>query len=790
MVKILIAFITCITFFNHYAFCQNNISSSIENSFAQYAQNTLQEKVFVHTDKNFYLAGEIIWCKLYDVDASSHKPLDVSKVAYVELLDAANKPVLQAKICLSNGNGNGSLFIPVNINSGRYKLRAYTNWMKNFDVNYFFEKTISITNTQKTVEVTNTKPLLQYDVQFFPEGGNLVNNIQSKVAFKVTDQYGRGAAYSGAVVNENNDTLLRFKPSKFGMGNFIFIPSSDHAYKAIIQIENGNIITKELPQIYKEGFVLSVDDNKKDSITVTVKCNIGNEREAFLFVHANDSVEMAERLVLQNGTASLSINKNNFSDGISHLTLFNSSKQPVCERLYFKYPVKKIQLTVSADEKGYDTRKKINLSITSADENKKSVAANLSVSVYRFDSLQSEEADNINSYLWLTSDLNGRIESPSYYFSRAATTEEIDDLMLTHGWRRFRWENVLQNKMPAFKFAPEYNGHLVSGRVIDTRTNTAAKNIMAYLSVPGLRTQFANCLSNDTGEVRFELKNFYASSEIIAQTKTTIDSFYRVDIFNPFSENYSSYSMLPYSLPQYPNTLKSENISVQVQNVYGGNKINRFIIPSLDTTAFYYAPDQRYYLDDYTRFTTMEEVLREYVALVSVRRKDRSYHLPVLNVNTQQPFAEDPLILLDGVPVFNIDKLMEFDPLKIKKLEVVNRKYFLGASAYEGILNWTTYNGDLAGFELDPHATIIDYEALQLQREFYSPVYETEKQKSSHLPDFRNVLYWAPNVVTAQGKSQLNFYTSDLPGKYIVVLQGISSDGKSGYTTATFEVRK
>ena len=780
--------IICALFLYCNAFSQNSVLINIKNNFDNYRRNTLQEKIFMHTDKNSYLAGEIMWFKLYNVDAAFHKPLDLSKVAYIELLDANNKSVLRAKIALKQGSGNGSLFIPFAVNSGNYKLRAYTNWMKNFDVNYFFEKNISIINTQKAYETDSLKPL-QYNVEFFPEGGNLVDNIQSKVAFKVSDQYGKSTGYNGVVINENNDTILKFQPLKFGMGNFIFTPSVNHTYKAIIQTPNGNTITKKLPEVYKEGYVLSVINNGSDAITVNVKTNIVQPQETYLFVHARETICTAERLLIQNGNASFTINKNKLGDGISHITLFNNAQQPVCERLYFKCPSKILALRVSADEKEYGTREKINLAITSTSENKKDVAANLSVAVYRFDSLQTTDGDNINSYLWLSSDLNGKIESPAYYFSSAVTQEEIDNLMLTQGWRRFKWEDISQNKTPVFKFAPEYNGHIITGKIIDTRTNTPAKNITAYLSVPGLRTQFANYLSNDSGEVKFELKDFYNSTEIIAQTKQP-DSFYRVDITDPFSENHTADLLLPYTLPQYPNTLKAENLSVQIQNVYAGNKVNQFMIPSFDTTAFYYSPDERYYLDDYTRFTTMEEVLREYITTIDVRKKEKSFHLAAANENTRRLFDQEPLVLLDGVPVFDIDKFMNFDPLKIKKLEVVTRRYFLGGSFFEGIANWTTYNGDLANFELDPHATIIDYEALQLKREFYSPVYETEEQRSSHFPDFRNVLFWSPNITTIQGKQQLSFYSSDLPGKYIIVLQGLTNDGKSGYSVTTFDVRK
>jgi hypothetical protein len=127
---------------------QNNLKT-ITVPFNDYKESTIQEKIYVHTDKNFYLTGEIIWFKLYNTDATFNKPLDISSVAYVEILDSLNKPVQQTKIGLKKGEGNGSFYLPPGIASGNYKLRAYTNWMKNFDAAYFFEKNITIVNLQK-----------------------------------------------------------------------------------------------------------------------------------------------------------------------------------------------------------------------------------------------------------------------------------------------------------------------------------------------------------------------------------------------------------------------------------------------------------------------------------------------------------------------------------------------------------------------------------------------------------------------------------------------------------------
>jgi hypothetical protein len=158
---------------------------------------------------------------------------------------------------------------------------------------------------------------------------------------------------------------------------------------------------------------------------------------------------------------------------------------------------------------------------------------------------------------------------------------------------------------------------------------------------------------------------------------------------------------------------------------------------------------------------------------------------------TQKIFESDPLILLDGVPVFDVNKMIAYDPLKIRKLEVVASKYHWGPIVSDGIVSFTTYKGDLAGYTLNPHDVILDYDGLQQQRIFYSPDYSSDKELQSRLPDFRDVLYWSPNVNTNEkGNGRISFFTGDIPGKYLVVLQGISSNGHAGSNSFVLNVVK
>ena len=338
----------------------------LQSSFSQYNLNALQEKLFVHTDKSAYTAGGLIWFKIYDVDGANHLPMDLSKIVYVEILDNNQNPVMQVKIGMKNGTGNGSIYIPVTLTSGNFLLRAYTSWMKNFSPEYYFHKKLVIINPLRSPDPlakTITPPV--YDIQFFPEGGNLVNGITSVVGFKATDQFGKGVDFKGTVLDKNNDTIARFEPLKFGIGHFQFKPDNTTSYHAVIKIA-GKTIEKELPEINTNGYVMNVKDNGS-SLIITVNTNL-SVANVYLFAHTRGSIKKIESADINNGSAQFSINKDQLGDGISQLTIFNADKQPVCERLFFNRPAKKLMIDAAADQQQYNTRRKVNIAIDAKDE--------------------------------------------------------------------------------------------------------------------------------------------------------------------------------------------------------------------------------------------------------------------------------------------------------------------------------------------------------------------------------------------------------------------------------------
>jgi hypothetical protein len=317
------------------------------------------------------------------------------------------------------------------------------------------------------------------------------------------------------------------------------------------------------------------------------------------------------------------------------------------------------------------------------------------------------------------------------------------------------------------------------------------QGVKAYLTVPGTRTQFQTATSNEKGLLKFEMKNFYSEGDIVVQTNSNTSNAYRIDVEGPFVTTPALPSFSPMVVSRKQPAILEGYLASQVQNAYSGEQLNRSLLKQWDTSSFYGKADVTYLLDNYVRFTTMEEVLREYVLEINVRQRNGRFHLPVFDEVDRAPFSGDPMVLLDGLPIFNFNRLMSYDPLKVRKLEIVTRKYYLGEDSFDGIASFTTYKGDAGGYELDPSATVLDYEGLQLQREFYSPAYENPEQVNSRLPDFRTLLYWAPDLKTdASGKQALSFYSSDLPGRYAIIVQGISSDGRSGSKVSYFDVRK
>jgi hypothetical protein len=770
---------------------QQHLLDTLSQKFNFYRERSLQEKLYVHVDQTSFVTGETLWFRIYCVNGSNHRPLALSKVAYIEILNQNFEPVLQSKVELQLGKAAGSLFIPASINSGTYTVRVYTNWMKNFSPEFYFHQPITLINPFREPEKTKIKKEIAPDAQFLPEGGHLVDGVPATIGYRVTNASGKGLAFTGYVINSSRDTLIRFKPTQFGLGSFSITPSAGETYSVIIKDESEVPHKFPFPPVHTEGYTLKMEP-AQDQINIHVTGKFKNNPSSFvyLFVHARNQVTHSEMRFLNNGNSTFTLDEKSFIEGISHITLFNADLQPVCERLYFKKPANALNIKVYSGKIDYDFRRKVKLSIKVSDQGSQPQEASLSLSVFKSDSLALIRQKDIRSYLLLTSDLQGEIESPESYFQPGV--ENLTDLlMLTHGWRRFSWDNILSGQATRAHL-PELQGHLIKGKVVDEMGN-ASMSVKTFLAYPSKKINLSTAISNRNGEVHYILKDFKGAQDLILQTNLAEDSVHSITIENPFSSTYAARVAPDFTLtPSAKKGLSLRSVAMQVQDIFY-QSINEQEVASqasADSSAFYGKADETYILDNYTRFRVMEEVMREYVPGVWVRKKKGRFYFMVLDQDHDKVFTEDPLVLMDGVPIFDVHQVMAFDPFKVKKLEVITRNYFLGNMIFPGIVSYSTYTGDLAGFPIHQKSIRLNYEGLQQQRQFYSPRYETDKKRESRIPDQRHLLYWAPRLDVKNGVAEVEFYASDLSGDFTVQVQGLSDSGLMGSASHQFTVKR
>ncbi len=759
---------------------------TIQNRFKDQREKILQEKIYVHVDRPQYITGETMWFKIYYVDGTRHRALDLSKVCYLEIIDDIGTSVAQTKVKITRGGGNGSLFIPATMNTGNYTVRAYTNWMKNTSPEYFFHTNITIINPFRTPDPTTASAAKQPDAQFFPEGGNMIAELQNKVAFRVINESGAGIDFNGAVISSLNDTIIRFNPLRSGIGSFVFTPQANQAYRAVIKLRNGKSYSYNLPEVKSKGYTLQVSNGDEAEVAIR---STTQEPYVFLFVHTRQMIQKAEVIFLRNGEGSLKLNKKTLPDGITHITLFDSQTAPVAERLIYKRSAGKRTVGVNADQTAYDLRQKGNLELDGTNLQAKT---DLSVAIYRIDSLPPVVQEDITSYFLLTSDLNGTVENPEYYLTStdSLVAQATDNLMLTHGWRRFTWEKVLKAK-PVVSFMPEVRGHVIQAEVRDADSKPSV-GIASYLSTPGKIVRIYGSRSDQSGNVFFETIDFFGPNKIHIQNDLRRDSTHSIRVISPFSNTFATRKIPSLNLTAaFEDPVLERSVAMQVQDVYPNVNFNTISNALRDSTAFFGTADETYYLDDYTRFPVMEEVMREYVRGVLVRKRRDGFHFLLPDKLNDGVLRDDPVILLDGFPIWDADIIMKFDPLKVRKLEVVNRIYYLGSMFFPGVVSYITYQGDLGGLEPDRRVVINDYEGLQFGREYYSPIYDDKTSRQSRLPDQRSLIYWNPDVkLGGNQKASLPFYTSDMKGRFVVVVKGLSEDGQPVSAATSFDVRR
>ncbi|MEX0636395.1 MAG: hypothetical protein WD135_06480, partial [Ferruginibacter sp.] len=411
-----------------------------------------QEKIYMHLDKQFYTSGETLWFKAYILNGNQASKISTNLYAQLinekgDVLDQKTMPILQA--------GAASHFeIPDSTKFNSLFIKAYTGWMLNFDSTLLYNRPVNIIkNSKKAIPFKNS-----YTFSMFPEGGDLIENITSRVAYKTNDAKGKPFVVKGNVIGPDGSVVCNFNSNHLGTGYFAISVQSGAIYKAVWKDPEGVLHETLLPNSKRNGATLRTSiTNGLLKFTVERAANTGEEmKNLVVLAQINQQTVYAARLNLKNVTsATAPIPTDSLPDGIMQITLFNHLDQPLAERLVFINNNNYFFITdLSIKEQSNKPRGKNIIQLDVGGD----LRSNLSVAVTDAGLNPSVGAqNNILGELLLSSDLKGIVYDAGYYFAsdEDSVKQQLDLVMMTNGWRRFNWEQLLANQWPKIRYAQE-----------------------------------------------------------------------------------------------------------------------------------------------------------------------------------------------------------------------------------------------------------------------------------------------------------------------------------------------
>ena len=875
----------------------NKIATLLDN----WLSDNPQEKVYLQLDKPYYAIGDDIWFKAYVTIGGKHALSALSGALNVELIDENDSVKRAVKLPLVNGLAWGDFALTDSLPEGNYRIRAYTNYMRNAGEAYFFDKTFTVTNSisnnvftntaftynsqngqqhvnsvisyadldgqpyaaaqvsykvifgsktiahgkgqtddkgNLTVSFINSNPALlksgrittelklankkvayksvlikaasaSVDVQFFPEGGNLVNLLQNKVAFKAVAADGLGTDVKGVIIDNQNNQVSTFSSSHLGMGTFNLLPESGKTYKARLTYADGSEATVDLPAATNNGYVLSIDDSDENNLSVKIRPGA--------VVTGSTSLTDVISLVGQSGgiiyyAAKSSpgskfftaiIPKSKFPSGIVQFTMFSATGEPLNERLVFLMNNDQLKLNVSA-EKTYTPRQKVKIDLTATDPDSKPVIGSFSASVTdETKTPVDEQTENtILSNLLLTSDLRGYIEKPGYYFDApdAKKQADLDVLMLIQGYHRFEWRQLMTG-YPPIRYQPEKSlevtGHIktmggkpvVNGHVI-LFASAGSPFLMDTVSDSQGRFAFKNLIFRDSlkfvvqARTEKDRKNLQIELDTIApegvgKNKNAADLQINISgALSPFLRNSRQFynEQMKYGIINHSIMLKEVQITEK-----------KFKNP-VENSANLNGPgnaDQVLKNDELGLFSCahITDCLQGRLLGVIFRNG-----IPYSTRSPRQPMA----VVIDGAFVDNtfLDALNPIDIASVEVLRSITYTAIYGGQGAGGILVFTTKvgNGSYGYQHYAPGIITYAPKGYYKARTFYSPQYDNPKT-NTQVADLRTTIYWKPDIFTDKdGKASFEYFNADTKGTYRVVIEGMDAEGKLGRIVYHYKV--
>lgn len=783
--------------FSSFVYGQENdlsMQQTVENRLLKQTSIFPQEKLHLHLDRTHYVPGEKLWFKAYLVNASSlESPVD-SRYVYVELIAPSDSVVSRIMVRPEEGLHHGVIPLPDKLEAGTYRLRAYTRYLENQGEDSFFHKSIQIG------ALSSVKTESDYDVSFFPEGGNLLEGVLCRIAFKALKNNGYFEDISGYIINEAGDTLANKVQSHHnGMGLIDFICQKGERYFLVCKNRENVEKRFELPKAVSNAYTLQTYWRKNDLLVARKNSpDVSAHAPLYLLIHQNGNLCYWDKW---EENSVLTFPKEKLPQGVLQILLFDSNLNPLSERLVFSNKQDFADVNIAANKTEYNTREKVTAQLHVTDKLGAPLSGNFSIAVTNDNDVAVDSTAHIISTLLLSSELRGHIENPAYYFQQTPEAEiHLDLVMRIHGWRRYNIPEVVKEEY-TYPHIPAERAQVFTGEVQKLLGSKPVKNgdVTLWISSPNSAGYYLNqTQTNEKGQFCFDNLELPDGMKVFIQSLNKGNTHVRLDV--DLQKFPSIQPMRYWSLP-FRDKEKDMTIFTYMQKarqrVQYDEDMKLVQLDGIEVVASKKvekeSPYKSHYSSIFTQALDQEAIERSRVTNLI----DLFYQVPGVRVvgNTNEKYlvirsslslsGDAPaLILIDGMEVDAGVAFSSVDISSVARIEVLKSSDagIFGAKGAYGAVNIILKDASKMEFEVEDKDNTRTITPLGYQQpvEFYSPKYDTPEQKNSPQADMRATVYWKPDLFTGEdGIVDFEFYTSDMSSTtYSVVVEGITQSGK------------
>jgi TonB-dependent SusC/RagA subfamily outer membrane receptor len=825
---------TVFLFFHLFSFALSgnpdlNAAGRLKNYFTTYDP----EKAYVQFDKPYYAAGDTIYFKAYVTEGERHQLSGLNEVLHVELINPDNKIDQSINLWLHEGVSWGDFALSDSLPRGNYRVRAYTQWMRNRGQTDFFERSIPIGSllegdkTASKVFQQSDESNEEADIQFFPEGGSLVTGINTKVAFKAIGPSGLSIFVRGIVIDSENIEVCSFTSAHLGMGYFFLNPAYGETYRASVTFGDSSRATVDLPKQEISGISLSVNNDQSSMVSFIITVNAAyyniNRNKDFSIVIYSGGKSVSYPFKQDVDIITFDLERRLLQTGVATVTLFSQEGEPLCERLFFVQNNDQLGLHIEADTTTFKTRQEMRLVFDAKNKFDSSVAGHFSVSVTDESKVPEDENEvrNILTVLLLTSSLVGYVEQPDYYFikTNVDVSKYLDILLLTQGYRSFEWKQVLDTNNVALAYQHE-TGLEINGRI----TNQFGKPISngKVTLIPSNGGQVLSRESNDKGLFKFSGLIFagtihFVLSALNSKDKNSTEITYSKDMDEPpilakpkmDSSIFNDTGMVVYlenTKEIREDFTRDDATKYKVLKEVKVKKQNANSPYRTQSLAGASHADQVMHADEIKQIDGQLGVSLNW-RLIGVQFKHNDLTVPNDVPGTgDYPYLISPpgdvpmLVVIDGSVANRTDRFgylqpVDIDDIASSQVETIEVLKYASASIYgmgggNGVLVITTKQGDENEDHSTPNGILsIAPAGFYKARTFYSPKYDPANLNSP-LSDLRSTIYWNHEIQTGKdGKASFDYFNADGTGTYKVTIEGIDIKGKVGRLVHRYEVK-